>query len=298
MNNSRENSQLASWLSENYKSLANRSRDIIYHYSIPSGQFLFFNKIGLDVYGFGTKKSVLLLIHPDDREQVRRASRESLHAGCTKGEVEYRICLKDGSIRWMHDKWTVMRDEHGTPLAMEGIIRDNTDKKLIERELRERERELAIKARNLEDLNAALKVLLRRREEDQREIEQRIIDNVKELLGPYLMQLKGCSSNERQSALVDILEANLKEIISPFLRKISLHHINLTPAEIQVANFVKQGRTSKEIANLLRLSPKTVENHRNRIRQKLKIHNRKINLRSALLSYQDETSPSDLFPIF
>ncbi len=136
-------------LTEDYKNLADRSRDIIYHFHVSSGKFLFFNKKGLEIYGFGTKKSVLLKIHPEDREMVRLASRRALVPGCVMGEVEYRICLPNNCVRWMHDRWTVMRDAEGAPLAIEGIIRDNTDKKRIESKLQERERELAAKAKNL-----------------------------------------------------------------------------------------------------------------------------------------------------
>ena len=283
-------------LTEDYKNLADRSRDIIYHFHVSSGKFLFFNKKGLEIYGFGTKKTVLLKIHPEDREMVRRASRRALVPGCVMGEVEYRICLPNNCVRWMHDRWTVMRDAEGAPLAIEGIIRDNTDKKRIENKLQERERELAAKAKNLEDLNVALRVLLKRSEEDQREIGQNITNNVKELIRPYIAQLRESNLSNLQSGLLDILEVNLGDIISPYLTKMLIDNTNLTPMEIQVANLVRQGRTSKEIAGLLKVAQKTVENHRNHIRAKLKINGKKSNLRSVLLSYRSEQPESEMFP--
>jgi len=56
--------------------------------------------------------------------------------------------------------------------------------------------------------------------------------------------------------------------------------------EIKVINFIKEGRTTKEIARLLNASARTVEVHRGHIRRKLNLNKRKANLRSYLLSLQ------------
>ena len=54
--------------------------------------------------------------------------------------------------------------------------------------------------------------------------------------------------------------------------------------EIRVANLVKEGQTNKETAEILCLSKNTIMFHRYNIRCKLGLKNKKINLRSHLLS--------------
>ncbi|MBW2739323.1 MAG: helix-turn-helix transcriptional regulator [Deltaproteobacteria bacterium] len=61
-------------------------------------------------------------------------------------------------------------------------------------------------------------------------------------------------------------------------------NLKLTPAEIQVIDFIKHGKTTKEIAQFLNLAISTIDFHRSNIRKKLGIKNKKINLRTQLLS--------------
>jgi len=156
--------------------------------------------------------------------------------------------------------------------------------KQAEEALKRREQELADKSRYLEEANTALKVLLKHREDDRIEFQGNVLSNVKELIMPYIEILKKPRSPVDHIAYLNILEINLKNIISPFLRNMTLNHFNLTPKEIQVANLVKDGKTAKETAQLLNLSTRTIEFHRENIRQKLGLKKKKANLRSYLLS--------------
>ncbi|MCK4786649.1 MAG: helix-turn-helix transcriptional regulator [Desulfobacteraceae bacterium] len=153
--------------------------------------------------------------------------------------------------------------------------------------LREKEKELELKTRNLEEVNTALKVLLKRRDEDKIELEEKVLSNLKELIVPYLEKLKKSGLDTRQNAYLRILQSNLNDIISPFSRRLSSKYLNLTPAEIQVANLVKHGRSIKDIAKMLNVSTRTIEFHRRNIRKKLSIKNRKASLRSHLLSINE-----------
>ncbi len=158
----------------------------------------------------------------------------------------------------------------------------------LERRVEKRTRELEIKTNNLEETNTALKVLLKRREEDKIELGDNVLANVKELVLPYLEKLKKSQSEPHQMTLVDILESNLKDIVSPFATKLSSRYLNLTPTEIRVASLIRDGRTAKEIAALMHLSVNTIRSHRQNLRNKLDLKNRKINIRSYLRSLQNE----------
>jgi len=160
------------------------------------------------------------------------------------------------------------------------------DRKRAETELRKREKELKAQSLHLEEVNTALRVLLKQREADKKELGDVVLSNVRELIGPYLERLKKGRLAAVQKALVDILESNLESIISPFTSSLSSRHFNLTPTEIRVANLVKEGRTNKDIAELLLLSKNTVLFHRHNIRTKLGLRNSKMNLRSHLLGLE------------
>jgi len=155
-----------------------------------------------------------------------------------------------------------------------------------EKRLKKSESELKINSLNLKEANTALKVLLRRRDEDKVEFEERILFNVKELIEPYFDKIKGTKLNSSQKALLEILESNMMDIISPFARRMSSKFLSLTPKEIQIANLVKQGKTTKDISAIMGVSNRTIDTHRKNLRIKIGIGKKKANLRTHLLSIQ------------
>ena len=150
--------------------------------------------------------------------------------------------------------------------------------------LEARERQLRIKASSLKEVHTALKVLLNHKNEDRKELEEKILLNMKWLVLPYLEKMKKSGLNEKQETYRYIVESLLKEITSPFVRKLCSPNLTLTPTEIQVADLVKEGKTTKEVAELLNSSTRAVEFHRENLRAKIGLKNKKINLRSYLLS--------------
>jgi DNA-binding CsgD family transcriptional regulator/PAS domain-containing protein len=191
-------------------------------------------------------------------------------------------CHSPQERRWCYVRATRMADPG--PLRVVVSHEDVTAIKLAEEALRKRELELELQTQKLAETNTALRVLLKAREEDKRELEEKVLANVKELITPYLKDLKNTGLDSRQKAYLEIVESNLNDIISPFLHQLSSKYLNLTPREIQVATLVKEGKATKEIAEMLNLSMNAVDFHRKNIRDKLGLKNKKANLRTHLLS--------------
>ena len=227
------------------------------------------------------------LLHPDDLERVL-AQREAHIAGETsRYEVEYRIRNKTGGWQWMLSRGkATARDEHGKAQRIIGTLTDITRLKEMEAELKEMQAELEMRVQErtveLSETNVALTVLLKKREKDREVLAEQVLANTNQLVEPFFDRLSESRLSEQQRMLVDILRTNIKELTSPFGNNFSSKMVRLTPAEIQVANMVKQGKRSKEIAEIMHLSPGTVNIHRKNIRKKLDISHQKTNLQSLL----------------
>ena len=159
---------------------------------------------------------------------------------------------------------------------------DMTGWKEAQQVLKTREKELQIKSRSLKELNTTLRVLLKERENDREELEEKVHSNIRVFVMPYMDKLKNSRMDSKAAAYVDVMKSNLMDIISPFSRTMSSKYRNLTPKEVQIANFIKEGKTSKEIADLMNVSKSAVDIHRWRLRNKLGLNKTKANLRSHL----------------
>lgn len=164
-----------------------------------------------------------------------------------------------------------------TSKGIGGFVRDITERKKTEEELK-------IKSLNLEEVNAALRVLLKQRDQDKNETEDKILNNVKRLVMPYIEKIKKKRLDDETRTYLNILETNLGNIVSPFVQKLSAVYSRFTPAEIRVADLIRDGKTIKEIAGISGVSENAVNHHRQSIRDKLGLKNQKINLRTYLMS--------------
>jgi PAS domain S-box-containing protein len=228
-------------------------------------------------------QSWIKMIHPDDKEKLLSAGRRMLES--YKLDETIRIADHSGSSwRWLHIICTAVCDESDDNLFFNGIILDISGEMEAVSALKASERELKERTESLSELNTALEVLLEKREADRVEVEEKILTNARSLILPYLDKLKSSRMDARQRVYLDLMESNINEILSPLSRRMSRHFMNFTPLEIQVANLVKAGKTTKDIALILGLSVRTIEAVRYTIRRKLGIKKKRANLRSYLLS--------------
>ncbi len=167
-------------------------------------------------------------------------------------------------------------------IANEKMLQKIIDRKMVEKSLREKEKELKQKTGRLEEMNTALKVLLEHRDDEKTKLEENILMNVEKLVIPYLDKLAVYIPNDHAKTYLDIITTNLEELVAPFAGKMSSKHLNLTMTEMQVADFVRNGFTNKDISSQLNVSVEAISFHRKNIRKKLGLTNRKTNLKAYL----------------
>ena len=270
---------------KNFRALADNANDGIL-IAAGEGIHVYANKRLAEITGFSIAELLEIGLHelvaPDEVDKVADRYKRRISGKRALSHYETALVRKSGQI-FPVELSSARSVWKGEPASIV-IIRDITKKKKRESALRKSEAKLLEKSRHLEEVNAALKVLLKRREQDKEELGENVLSNARQLVFPYLEKLKRSQLNTRQTTLVDILESNIKEIVSPFVTKLSSKFMNLTPTEIKVASLIRDGRTTKEIAALLRLSENTIVFHRYNIRSKLGLKNKKFNLRSYLKS--------------
>jgi DNA-binding CsgD family transcriptional regulator/intracellular sulfur oxidation DsrE/DsrF family protein len=177
----------------------------------------------------------------------------------------------------------------GDKSLLAGYTIDITERKRADETLQETLNHLESRVRErtieLEEINTALRVLLKKGEQDHKNLEEILQTNVNQLVMPFLHRLKATlADKQHQLSQLNIMETNLSNIVSPFINHLSAAFKNLTPREIEIAELIKQGKRSKEIAELIGVSVGTVITHRNNIRKKLNLKSKDANLRSHLLS--------------
>lgn len=230
------------------------------------------------------------LLHPDDKAKTISAERNHIEGLTCCYEAEFRMRNKAGEWQWFLSRGKVVeRDETGKPLRFIGTHTDITKNKKNEAELQNiqatLEKKVEERTAEIQEVNIALKVLLKKIEQDKIDLEQQILANIAERINPYLEKLKNQRLDTNQASIVNIVAANIQEITSSFTHSVSLGNEKLSPTEMQIANLVKHGRSTKEIAELMNLAPGTISIHRKNLRKKLGISRHKVNLQSYLSSY-------------
>ncbi|MCP4340103.1 MAG: PAS domain-containing protein [Desulfobulbaceae bacterium] len=229
------------------------------------------------------------LLHPDDKPKTLAAIKQHLDGLTTRYESELRMRNKAGEWQWFLSRGKVVeRNEIGEPLRFLGTHTDITKNKKVELELQNMqdilEKKVAERTNEILEVNVALKVLLKKMEKDKVELERKITENIARFVDPYLEKIQNFNLDTQHKIVVDMLAANLQELTASFSSVVASGMDKLTPTELQVANLVKHGKTTKDIAALMNLAPGTISIHRKSIRKKLGISQHKINLHAYLAS--------------
>ncbi len=274
---------------EKFKAFFDNANDVLV-YIDKDGRMTEINNAVMDVFGYdpeeitGKMFSDFDILSHETVQKMNTAIKQSAY-GNTVPRMEFRALRKDGVKIFVEVASRTLK-KNNDDLFYICIVRDISDRKLMEQKLQEHQDHLEelVKERTikLEETNAALKVLLKKREDDRTELEEKILHNVKEMIFPHLEKVKTEKMNYKQEVNLEIIQENLFDIISPFSHRLTSKYFNLTPSELQIANYIKYGRSTKDIAEILNLSVNTILFHRSNIRKKLGISKQKSNLRSYL----------------
>lgn len=163
------------------------------------------------------------------------------------------------------------------------VAKDITHQRQILSEAKSQEIRLNQLAQECGDLKIAINVIMNSVNEKQDAIKRNECRNIEELIFPMLDIIKASPSECQKRAAIDVLEKNLQTVTDSFSQVLSADKYELTQREIQIANMIRTGKTTKQISDILNLSCKTVDYHRMNIRKRLDIANTKDDLRSYLL---------------
>lgn len=161
---------------------------------------------------------------------------------------------------------------------------NTVSKYIAENSLREARYDLENKNRNLEEMNTALRVLLKHQGEEKKDFENGIIEGLDVLVYPYINKMKSITIDEEQQMYLGIIERNLGEITKGFIRNLASALMILTPTEIRITRLITDEESTKSIAKIMNTSESTVNFHRRNIRRKLGLTGKGANLVSHLQS--------------
>ncbi len=226
---------------------------------------------------------IVEIVHVEDRPMVaEHTSRMALPEETC--QLEFRIVTRSGETRWICHNCRPVHDARGNFQGRRMSNRDITQRKRFEGDLEQQKMELMAKSKHLEMANQALKAMLDHREIEHRSIEASILANLKRHVFPYTEQLAEMNLAPKARTYLQIIKTNIEELITPMNPSLSTAYQTLTPIETAVADLIRLGKSTKEIANLQNTSPRTVAIHRNKIRKKFGLVNSKTNLQTYLQS--------------
>jgi PAS domain S-box-containing protein len=246
--------------------------------------------LGYDLYDIPDEAAWFLAAYPDSnyRSMVLKKCREAMKGNGQDPSLregrEFTVTMtcKDKTQKLIHA--TLVRMPTGECLK---TFMDVTEEQRMKEGLKRTQAQLVMKSAQLRGLNAAMKVLLRSRHDAQVEMELSITENINKLILPVIGELKKHHLDAYSVTRVEMIEQNIQNVVSPFLHNLTTKYSGLTLREMQISDLVKSGRSTKEIAQALRISQSAVSFHRSNIRRKIGITNQKTSLPTYLSRHRD-----------
>jgi PAS domain S-box-containing protein len=225
-------------------------------------------------------RSLLDFFVVNEHEAIRARTEAAYDAGTGREPARRTVVLPDGPRIYVDTAVTPMRFDG--QLCVLRVNRDVTARVEAEEHLLQKDREISFQIQKIEKLNSALTTLMEHREQEAEQRLGGIRTMLEELVLAYLANLKATSLTAEQQVLVDVMEGNLRNVTTSFARQVESWKMKLTPTELQIADLLRVGKRTKDIASLLRVSASAIAFHRNNIRAKLGLTRKPMNLVSFL----------------
>lgn len=266
-----------------------------WEWNVQTGETIF-NERWAEIIGYrleellpSTIKTWEKFAHPDDLQRSAELLARHFSGEMPIYECEIRMQHKDGHWVWVLDRGRVMtRTGDNQPQMMFGTHTDISKRKQNEKALQNAHSELELRVlertADLEKTNATLAMMLDYARKTEMEIQERVVANIRANILGIVDILKKQELTTSARELVELLETSTQNLAHPLARNLDSPLLQLTTREMQLANYIRLGKSTKELTTLLNLSPKTVESHRNNLRKKLGLRHKKVNLRTFLNS--------------
>ncbi len=230
-------------------------------------------------------------LHPPEmvaktRQHFETHLKQAMDAGELQ-PIEHYALRADGTVVPVEVMATIL--DFGQQKRLLGIFRDISKRRQLEGELRDAERrqlsrEIEFQRTELEKTNTTLAMMLDHARKVETDIKERVVANIRHVLLPVIEVLQQQKLPPEAATLVTLLVNSLRELAHPLASHLDSPLLGLTPREMQFALLIREGKTTKDIMDILSLSFQTVQSHRNNLRKKLGIRNKKINLQTYLKS--------------
>ncbi len=243
------------------------------------GAYLMANTRFIDLFNHGNRKIVGkndMDFFPKEQAQVLQANDRKVLRDKQTHQFEETLRHGDGNHVYLSIIFPLVHSD-GSVYAVAAISTDISARKQATEMIREKKKEL-------EETNIALRVLLNQQKKVGEDIQQSILSQLEKCVFPYLQLLRQCLPDEQTTEYLDIISRHLRSVGESFTKKLSNPDLGLTRREILVADLVRQGKRTKEIAGLLGLQSRSVEAYRNKIRKKLHLNKKNISLKQYLSS--------------
>ncbi len=280
------------------------------------GQIIFMNRVAEDLTGYSDSEAhnkpliEALKIRREEKDASEKSLIEKILTRGRKTTSRFGSCVLEsrdgeqiivevcaapirnvqdnvvGVVLVFHDITDLKKTEAALKASHEALAAYSAtlENKVKERtsELEQSRADLKIYSESLEKTNEALKIIIEGVEEQKKEIETKITQNLNLTVKPILDQLKSQQLPDTASFLLQSLEFSLSNMFSSFGFNIVKDGHLLTPKEMRICEMIRSGLSSKQIAKVLNISPQTVLVHRKNIRKKLSLARSRSNLASFL----------------